>query len=191
MVESQTIGRFPLKTDQQGLEFVNPREGSLTDEAMFVHDRVEMPFPSALDRFSVAFVFRNVGFDTTVPQQLSYCPCIKATIHVEDSSFVVQSTVLHISKDLFQLLVKRIAVIVVAGYDAGGGNNIPVGISYRQDVARLGFLSALIGYFFAPFFAALWLPSRLSSDKFNSPLMVMILASKSRCKLPSRLHLRK
>ncbi len=185
------IGRFALKSDQQGLEFVNPRECSFADEAALVHDCVEMAFPSTLHCFSIAFIFRNIGFDSTVPQQLACCTCIEATIHIEHGALVVQSAAFHVSKDVLQLLLKRIAVIMVAGDDTRCGNNIPISIRYRQDVARLGLLAPLICYFFAPFFAALWLPSRLSSDKFNSPRIEIILASKRRWKLPSLLHFRK
>ena len=191
MMEAETIGRFALEADQQGLELVNPRERALTDEAMFIHDRVEMTFPSALDRFSVARVFGDVWCDATVPQQLARRPRIKTTIHVEDSTFVVQFTAPHVSKDLVELLCKGIAVIMVACNHPSSGNDITVAIGYRQDVARLRLLSALIGNFFAPFFAALWLPSKLSSDKFNSPRTETILASKSRCSLRSWLHFRK
>ena len=89
MMESQTIGCFTLKPDQQGLEFVNPREGPFTDEATLVHTRVEISFPSTLDRFSIAFIFHNIGFYSTIPQQFSSCTCIKATIHVEYGALVV------------------------------------------------------------------------------------------------------
>lgn len=191
MMESQTIRRFALKSNQQGLEFINPGEGSLTDEAMLVHVWVEIPFPPTLDGFAVALIFCNVGFDPTVPQHFPGCARIKAPIHVEYGSLVVQSTAFHVSEYVFELLFKLIAVIMVASNDTCCRNNIAISVSYWQDVAGFGLLSPLIGNRFAPFFAALWLPSRLSSDKFNSPLIVMILASKSRCRLPSLLHFRK
>ncbi len=191
MMESQTIGRFALKADQQGLEFVNPRERPFTHEAMLVHNRVEMSFSPTLDRFAITLIFRNVGFHSTIPQQFPSRTCIEATIHVEYGTLVLQPTAFHISKHAFQLLLKLIAVIMVARNDTCGGNHIAMAIRDWQDIAGLGLLPSLIGYGFAPFFAALWLPSRLSSDKFNSPRIEIILASKRRCKLPSLLHLRK
>ncbi len=185
------MGCFALKADQQGLEFVNPCERSFTDEAALVHSRVEISFPSTLDRFSVAFIFRNVGLDPPIPQQFPRCARIEAAIHVKDRTVVVQPTALHVSEEVLELLLKRITVMMIASHNPCRGDNVAMRIRYWQDVAGLRFLPSLIGDRFAPFFAALWLPSRLSSDKFNSPWMVMILASKSRCKLPSRLHLRK
>ncbi len=184
-MESQTIGRFALKSDQQGLEFVNPRERSFTNEATLVRGCVEMALPSTLDRFPIAFILHNIGFDPTVPQQFSRCTCVEATIHVEYGAVVAQSTPFHVSEYVFKLLLKLIAIVVMASNDTCCGNNVTVSISYWQNVARLGLLSALIGDSFAPFFAALWLPSRLSSDKCNSPRMETILASKRRWRLPS------
>ncbi len=110
-----------------------------------------MSFPPALDCFSVAFIFRDVGFDPTVPQQLPRCARIKATIHVEYGTFVAQSTALHVCEHLFKRLFKHIAVVMVASNHPRSGDNIAVAISHWQDVARLGLLSTLIGDFFAPF----------------------------------------
>ncbi len=182
---------FPLKSDQQGLELVNPGEGSLTDEAALVHHLIEMPFSAALHRLSIALVLCNVGLDPTIPQHLPRCSCIKAAICIEDGTFIVQSTSLHVCEDVLELLDQLITIIVIASYNPCSRKNVPISISYWQDVTGLCLLPSLIGDFFAPFFAALWLPSRLSSDKFNSPLIETILASKRRCKLPSLLHLRK
>ena len=191
MRESKTRSRFPLKSDQQGLEFVNPGEGSLAHEAPLVYGRVEMSFASTFDALSIALVLRNVRLDPAIPQHLPRRSCIETAICIEDGSFVVHSTSLHIRKDVLELLDKVISIIMITRYDACRGKDVAVRIGYRQDVAGLGLLSALIGDFFAPFFAALWLPSKLSSDNFNSPLIERILASKRRCKLPSLLHLRK
>ena len=191
MMEAKTVSCFPLKSDQQGLELVNPSEGSLTDKAALVHNSVEVSFASTFDCLSIALVLRNVGLDPAIPQHFSRRSRIEATIRIEARTFVVQSTSSHVSKDVLELLNKLISIIMIASYDARRCKNVAVRIGYRQDIAGLGLLSALIGNFFAPFFAALWLPSRLSSDTFNSPLMVMTLASKSRWRLPSVLHLRK
>ena len=191
MMEAKTVSCFPLKSDQQGLELVNPSEGSLTDKAALVHNRVEVSFASTFDCLSIALVLRNVGLDTTIPQHLACSPRVKAAICVEDGSFVDQLTSFHVSKDILELLHKLVSIIMIAGNDARRRENIAVSIGYREDIARLCLLAALLGDFFAPFFAALWLPSMLSSDKFNSPLIVIILASNRRCKLPSRLHFRK
>ena len=190
-MESKAMSCFSLKSDQQGLEFVNPGEGSLTHEPPLVHTRIEIALPSTLGLLSVALVLHNVGLDPAIPQNLPRSSCVEAAICVEDGTFVVQSTSLHVSDDILKLLNKVISIIMMTSYDARRRENVPSSISYRQNVAGLGLLSALIGDFFAPFFAALWLPSRLSSDKFSSPLIEITLASNSRWRLPSVLHLRK
>ncbi len=67
VMKAETIGGFALETDQQGLEFVNPGERSLTHEASLVRLLVEMSFSSAFDRLAIALVFRNVGFHAAIP----------------------------------------------------------------------------------------------------------------------------
>ncbi len=191
MMESKAVSCFSLKSDQQGLELVNPRERSLTDEAALVHTRIKVSLPSTFDLLSVAFVLRNVRLDPPIPQHLPCSSSIEAAIRIEDSTFVLQSTSLHISKDILELLHKLITIVMMTRDNSCGRSDVAIPVCYWQDIAGLCLLSSLIGNFFAPFFAALWLPSRLSSDKFNSPLIEMILASKRRCKLPSLLHLRK
>jgi hypothetical protein len=66
-MESKAMSCFPLKSDQQGLEFVNPGEGSLTHETPLIHTLVEISFSSTLDLLSTALVLRNVGLDTPIP----------------------------------------------------------------------------------------------------------------------------
>jgi hypothetical protein len=190
-MKAKAMSCFPLKSDQQGLEFVNPGKCSLTDKATVVHNRIEVSLPPTFDLLSVALVLRNVGLDPSIPQYLPCSSRVKAAIRIEYGTFVDQSTSLHVSKNILELLNKLISIIMIASYDACGRENVAVSISYREDIAGLGLLPSLIGDFFAPFFAALWLPSRLSSDKFNSPLIEMIVASKRRWRLPSLLHFRK
>ena len=191
MMEPEAMSRFALKSDQQGLELVNPSEGSLTHEPALVHIRIEIALPSTLALLSVTLVLRNVRLDPTIPQYLPRRSRIEATIRIEDGTFVVQPTSLHVSKDVLEFLHKLITIIMMTRDNSCGRSDVAIPVRYWQDIAGLGLLSPLIGHFLAPFFAALWLPSRLISDKFKSPLMVMILASKSWCKLPSLLHLRK
>ncbi len=191
MMKAETIGCFALETDQQGLEFVNPGECSLTHEASLVRLVVEMSFSSALDVFPIALVLRNVRNDTTIPQQFPSCTRVKATIGIKERTFIVQSTPLHILEDVLQLLFELKAVVMVSGNDTRRRDDRTVLVRHWEDITGFGFLAALIADAFAPFFAALWLPSRLSSDKFNSPRMETMLASKSRWRLPSLLHLRK
>ena len=191
MMESETIGCFALKADQQGLEFVNPCKRSFTHEAMGIHLAVKMPFAAPLHRLAIAFIFSDIGNQAMIPEQLPSSTGIKAAICVEEGTFIVQRVPLHVGNQILEFLFQLITIIMMASNDARCPNTIPIAVRYGQDIAGFGLLSALIGNFFAPFFAALWLPSRLSSDKFNSPLMVRILASKSRCRLPSLLHFRK
>jgi hypothetical protein len=191
MMEPKAMSHFPLKSDQQGLEFVNPGERSLTHEAMLVHLSVEVTVPATFDHFSVPFIFWNVGCHTTIPQHLTHSAGIKTAICIENRTFDIQATAPHIIEHVRYLLLKVIAIIMISCNNAGRRNDRSIPIGYWQYVACFCPLPALIGNFFTPFFAALWLPSRLSSDKFKSPLMLMMLASKRRWRLPSLLHFRK
>jgi hypothetical protein len=191
MMESETIGCFALKADQQGLEFVNPGERSFTHEAMGIHCAVKMPLTAPLHRLAVPFIFSTIGNQGLIPEQLPGSTGIKAAIGVEEGTFIVQLVPFHIGNQVLEFLFQRITIIMVAGNDSRRANDISIADRYGQDIAGFGLFSPLIGDCFAPFFAALWLPSRLSSDTFNSPVIVMILASKSRWRLPSLLHLRK
>ncbi len=191
VMKAETIGCFPFKADQQGLEFVNPGECALTDEASLVRLLVEMSFPSTFYPFSIPLVLRDVGNDATIPQQLAGCAGIEAAISIKQGAFIVQSAPLQIFEHVLQFLFKLKAVVVLSSDDARRGDDRTVFVHYREDITSFGFLAALIADAFAPFLAALWLPSRLSSDKFNSPRMETMLASKRRWRLPSLLHLRK
>jgi hypothetical protein len=191
MMKTKTIDGFSLKADHQGLEHIDPRKRAFTDEPALVCLAIEMAFAPTFHRFSIPLVLCNVRNDPTIPEQLARRTGIKAAIRIEQGTFIRQAAALEVCEQIFQLLLKLIAIVMIARNDTSRRDNVALGIRYRQDVARFGMLSSLIGNRIAPFFAALWLPSRLSSDTCNSPRIVMILASKSRCMLPSRLHLRK
>ncbi len=191
MMKAETIGCFAFETDQQGLEFVNPGERSLTHEASLVRLVVEMSFSSAFDVFSIALVLRNVWNDAAIPQQLPSGTRVKAAIGIKERTFIVQSTPMHVLEDVLQLLFELKAVVMLPSDDTSRCDDRTILVCHWENIAGFGFLSALIADAFAPFFAALWLPSRLTSDKFNSPRMETMLASKSRWRLPSLLHLRK
>ena len=126
-----------------------------------------------------------------IPEQLPCSTGIKAAICIEESALIVQSVPFHVGNQILEFLFQLVAVIMIARNNPSCRDDRAIAVGYWQDSAGFGLLSPLVGDRFAPFFAALWLPSRLSADKFSSPLMVRILASKSRCRLPSLLHLRK
>jgi hypothetical protein len=56
---------------------------------------------------------------------------------------------------------------VIAGNNLACRDDGAIGVGYGDDIAGFRFLASLIGDIFAPFLAALWLPSRLRIDKFN------------------------
>ena len=87
MMEAKAMSRFPLKPNQQGLEFVNPGERSLTDKATFVHNRIEVSLASTFDLLSIALVLCNIRLDPAIPQDLARISRVKAAIRIEDGTF--------------------------------------------------------------------------------------------------------
>ena len=92
VMKAETIGCLAFATDQQGLEFVNPGERSLTNEAMLVRRLVEMSFSSAFGTFPISLVLGNVRDNATIPKQFPGCTRIKAAISIKERTFIVQST---------------------------------------------------------------------------------------------------
>ncbi len=190
-MESEKIAPFALKSDQQRPKLVDPCEGTFNCETPFVHVAVEMPLPTTFCRFSTPLVFINVWNNASIPEQLACSAGVKTTVCIEECTPIRQSSPLQVIQQLFECLCQLIRVIVVASNNIGRRKNISIAINQWQYVTGFGFLSSLIGYTFAPFFATLWLPSRCSADKFSSPRTEIRLASKRRWRLPSALHLRK
>ena len=150
-----------------------------------------MPFPASFGSFAIALIFVNVRYYAAIPQHFACFPRIKAAIGIEVCSGVLETTTLQIIKDLLDCLFQVIRIMMMPRKDPCCRNNIPISVNYWQDIAGLGLLATLVGDTFAPFLATVWLPSRVSTDKFNSYLMDRIPASHRRCRLPSLLHLRK
>ena len=123
MMKPEAISCFAFKTDQQRLEFVNPCECALTNEAPLVHFGVKVSFPSTFHAFSIPLVFRNVGNDTAIPQQLPRCTRVKAAISIKAGTGIVQSASLHIFEDILQFLFKLKAVVLVSSKYAGRRDN--------------------------------------------------------------------
>src|SRR3954464_15952583 len=67
MMKSKTMRHLTVIFDQQRLEFVCPRKGSLTDEAMCIHNGVEIKIASTLDRLPVAFCGSKIGLWVNFP----------------------------------------------------------------------------------------------------------------------------
>jgi hypothetical protein len=190
-MEPQPVDIFAFKSDQQCPECVNPGKGALNHKVIFVHVSIKMALPAPSDRFSVALVFINIGDDATIPEHFAHSMGVKAAIGIEYRTLVVQITAFHIGEELFDRQFYIKSIVMVASHNLCRGNNVAVLVRQWQDITGLCFLSSLIRDAFAPFLATVWLPSRFSSDKFNSYLTASIPASTSRWKLPSWLHLRK
>ncbi len=179
-MESEPIHILTLKSNQQRPEFVNPSKGPFNDEPLLVHLTIELPLPSTFDCFSVAFVLWNGGTHASIPQHLPCFSCVKTAIRVEQGRLILQTIALQISKDLGDGCSQVLAVIMTTTNDLTCSHNVAIPVNHWNDVAGLRFLSPLILDTFSPFFATVWLPSRLRTDNFTSYLIDRIPASNKR-----------
>ncbi len=190
-MESEPIAVFALESDQQCPKLINPGKRSFNDEPLLVDLAMKMSLSPTFGPFAIPLVLRNVGTDPSIPEQLPSFSRIKGSISVEEGTFVVQPTALHVFEQLINRRFEVEAIIMLPCNDIGGGDDEAMPLDQRYDITGLGFLSPLISNTFAPFLATVWLPSRLRADKFNSYLIDRIPASQRRWRLPSRLHLYK
>jgi hypothetical protein len=188
-MESEPIAVFAFEPDQQCPKLINPGKRSFNHEPLLVDLAMKLSLSPTFEPFAIAFVLRNVGTHPSVPEQFPCFSRIKCSISVKEGTFVVQPTSLHIFEQLVDCLFEGETIIMLPCNDIGRGDDEAISVDQRNDIAGLGFLSPLISNTFAPFLATVWLPSRLSADKFNSYLIDRIPASQRRWRLPSRLHL--
>ncbi len=116
----------------------------------------------------ISLVLGYIGLYTAIPQQFARIFRVKCTIGIKEGICIAQFHPIELTKQLFELSNQLVTIVMIAGNHFAGGQNVAVRIRYRNDVAGFCFLATLIRDRFAPFFAALWLPSRLRIDKFNS-----------------------
>jgi hypothetical protein len=179
-VESEPIHIRALKSNQQRPEFVTPSKGSFNDEPLLLYLSNETSFASALYMFPIPFVLWNSGTYSPIPQHLPRFSCIKPTICIEEGTAILQVIPIQICKNLADCSFQFIAIIMATSNNLACPNNIAIPIDHWNNIAGLRFLSPLILDTFAPFFATVWLPSRLRTDKFNSYLIEIIPASNKR-----------
>ena len=167
-MKAERVHLLALKPDEQPLEFIDPGKRAFHDKAFFVHRTVKMALAPVLDTLTVAFVFRNIRSYTAIPKQFTGLFCIKRTIGIKVGVSIAEFKLIELPKQVFEPMSQLITIIMVASNHFACGKNETIGVRYRDDIAGFGLFSTLIGDRFAPFFAALWLPSRLRIATFSS-----------------------
>ena len=127
-----------------------------------------MALAATLGAFAIALIFRDIRSHTAIPEELTCLFCRKCTICIKVGASIREFKLIKLLKQIFEAIGQIVTIIMVPSNHFTGGNNEAIGVGYWDDVARFGLFSALIGDCFAPFFAALWLPSRLRIAKFSS-----------------------
>ena len=167
-MKAERVYLLAFKPDEQPLEFIDPGKRAFHDKAFFVNRAVKMALAPALGTLTIAFVFRNIRSYTAIPKQFTGLFCIKRTIGIKVGVSVGEFTPIQLPKQLFEAIGQIITIIMVASHHVACGKNETIGVRYWDDIAGFGLFSTLIGDRFAPFFAALWLPSRLRIARFSS-----------------------
>ena len=167
-MKAERVYLLAFKPDEQPLEFIDPGKRAFHDKAFFVNRAVKMALAPALGTLTIAFVFRNIRSYTAIPKQFTGLFCIKRTIGIKVGVSVGEFTPIQLPKQVFEAIGQIITIIMVASHHFACGKNETIGVRYWDDIAGFGLFSTLIGDRFAPFFAALWLPSRLRIARFNS-----------------------
>jgi len=167
-MKAEKIDLLALKPNQQTLEFVDPCKGSFSHKALFVHGWVKMALAPTLCPFAIALIFRDIRSYAAIPEQLTRLFCVKRTICIKVGVRICEFKLIKLLKQVFQASGQLVAIIMVPSNHFSGGNNEAIGVGYWDDIAGFSLFPALIGDRFAPFFAALWLPSRLRIAKFSS-----------------------
>ena len=188
-MKAETIHPFALKPDEQPLEFINPSKCTFSHKALFVDSAVKMALAPALGSFTVAFIFGNIRPNATIPQQFARILGVEGAVSIKKGIAIREVQIVKLAKQIFETLNERITIIMIASNYLACRENVAIGIGQRDNVTGFGLFSTLIGDRFAPFFAALWLPSRLRIAKFSSYLTLRMPAENRRSKLPSLLHL--
>lgn len=167
-MKAERVDLLAFKSDEQPLEFIDPGKRTLHGKAFFVHRAVKMALAPALGTLPIAFVFRNIRSYTTIPKQFTSLFCVKRTIGIKIGVRIREFKLIELPKQVFEAIRQFITIIMVPSNHFACGKNETIGVGYWDDIAGLGLFSTLIGDRFAPFFAALWLPSRLRIAQLSS-----------------------
>ena len=167
-MKAERVHLLALKPDEQPLEFIDPSKRAFRDKAFFVHRAVKMALAPALGALTIAFVLRNIRSYTALPKELTGLFCIKRTIGIKVGVSIGEFKLIQLPKQVSYAIGQIITIIMVPSDHFACGKNETIGVSYWNDIAGFGLFSTLIGDRFAPFFAALWLPSRLRIAKLSS-----------------------
>jgi len=127
-----------------------------------------MALAPALGVLTIALVFRNIRSYTAIPKEFAGLFCVKRAIGIKVGVSIGEFKLIELPKQLFEAIGQLITIIMVPSNHLACGKNETSGVGYWDDIAGFGLFSTLIGDRFAPFFAALWLPSRLRIARFSS-----------------------
>src|SRR5258708_7703149 len=117
MMTCQEISVLGVKTNQKGTKLVNSGKRAFTDKTVFVDFSVEEPLGSALDIFTIAFVFSHVGHNLMIETHFPSLFRVKSAIRIEEGTSNDQSQVFHASKSGLKMVYEVESIIMVTSDD--------------------------------------------------------------------------
>jgi hypothetical protein len=112
-MKSEPIAVLALEADQQCSELINPSKRSFNRKPLLVDFTMKISLSSTFGLFAIAFVLWNVRTNPSVPEQFPCFSRIKGSISVEESTFVVQPTALHVFEQSLNRLFEVEAIIML------------------------------------------------------------------------------
>lgn len=84
---------------------------------------IKVALPAPFRGFAPTFIFRNIRDDAIVPERLPRSTGIKPRIGIEERTFVVKVTALHVRKQFFDRSLEIKGIIMVAGNNVSRRND--------------------------------------------------------------------
>src|ERR1039457_1578023 len=151
MMTCQEISVLAVKTNQKGTKLVNPGKRTLTDKTVFVDFSVEEPLASALEIFTIAFVFSHVGHNLMIETHFPSLFRVKRAIRIEEGTSNDQPQVFHASKSGLKMVFEVESIVMVSGDDTCGSHHVAVSIGHGQDIAGLSPFAGLVSHTLSTF----------------------------------------
>ena len=152
MMSAQKVGILAVIANKQRSKLVNPSKATLTAESLLVDRSIEKAFPSAFDRFAVAFVLADVGNDVVIETDSARFQCIKSAVGIEERSGNRESKSLHGAEGTREVRVEVEGIVMIARHDPGRSHHIALRVGDGQNIRGFGAFSVLVRHTFAAFF---------------------------------------
>jgi len=152
VVPAHPMGLPPLKPNQERTVDIDPRKNTLGTSTQSVDDGIEEPPATATLLLLIALVGLDIGHNTAIETDFARTAAVKGRIAIEIRTAHIKSMGLDLGEHLLEILVKVVAVMMVARDGLGTREHAAALIAQGHDIGCLGLLAGLIGDGLAAFF---------------------------------------